>query len=348
LAGTALTGLLALVLAAPAMAMQFETLARDDGSYAILATGPVVSGDMGRLLAAAKSIPGGATISLITLDSPGGDVGEGLRMAQVIHQARLTSFVLPGSKCASICFFMFVAAPVRLAAPDALIGVHSATQKQGETMEAKATTTELARIAADYGVPPEILGLMIQARPRQMEWLTPELLASLDVRIVSPSGEAQKPRKTPAPEREASASPPQPQPQPQLQPRDAPQPVVARPAQADAMGGPAFRGALFCRQGIRQIVLEFGPPQGEAASQATLSYTPGPASRDLATGSLLMEGKLDLAAGAISIRPTAWVSRSGEASMIGLSGRSNDGGQTFQGQATAGMECTSFTMRRTR
>ncbi len=337
----------------PAWGMQFEVVPRDDGDYGIVGQGPVVGGDMARLSAAVRSRPSGSRLIILVLDSPGGDVDEGLSMADAIHRAAVPVAVPSGAKCASICFLMFAASPQRYAAQDALIGVHSATQRAGETVAAKARTTELARIAAEYGVPADIVGMMVQARPRQMEWLTPEALAGMDVRLWETSAAASVgPPGMPAPVPPPSLPPPPgPSPGPSPSPSVGPgRPAAVQPAGSSpgagfaplAGAGPVFSGALFCRGGVRQLQLEFA----EARDQATLSFSPGPASRGGSSGSLRVEGRLDPVS--VTVRPTGWVSRVGESAMVGLTGRSEDGGQTYRGQAVAGVDCSSFTMKRTR
>jgi hypothetical protein len=45
----------------------------------------------------------------------------------------------------------------------------------------------MARDAAALGVPPEIVGKMVETKPAHMEWLTPEELATMDVVIFQPN-----------------------------------------------------------------------------------------------------------------------------------------------------------------
>jgi hypothetical protein len=57
-----------------------------------------------------------------------------------------------GSQCSSACFLLFAAAGQRAVAPDALIGVHSASDNGQENINSMAFTTAFAREAAAYGV----------------------------------------------------------------------------------------------------------------------------------------------------------------------------------------------------
>lgn len=187
----------------PARAMQFRSLAPDDqGNVAITGTGEIVAGDLERLRTLMLQLSGtmSATgrVNAIFLDSPGGALIEAERLADVIQKVHLAVVVPAGSQCASACFLLFAAGSLRIVGPDALVGVHSASQAGHETEASMAITTALARDAAQMGVPPQIVGKMVETKPGRMEWLTRDDLALMDVRIVDPGD-------TPAP---ASASPP--------------------------------------------------------------------------------------------------------------------------------------------
>jgi hypothetical protein len=79
----------------------------------------------------------------------------------------------------SASFLVFAAAPKRLIG--AVIGVHTALESNQETFDSMALTTAMARDAAGYGVPPAIIGKMVQTPAGHVEWLTPSDLALLGV-----------------------------------------------------------------------------------------------------------------------------------------------------------------------
>ena len=62
-----------------------------------------------------------------------------------------------------------------------------------------ATTTAMARAAADLGVPPQIIGKMVETTPNRMAWLTRDDLALMDVKIIAPQQQAAAPAPAPAP-----------------------------------------------------------------------------------------------------------------------------------------------------
>jgi hypothetical protein len=165
-----------------ASAMQFSSVRVEDFSIVIRATGPIVPGDTERLDDFIGLLPQAARILGFLLDSPGGSVVEAEQLAAVVHSSHATVGVLGGGKCASACFLVFAAAETRFAAPDALIGVHSAGTDDGEeTPGTLMATTLMARDLAAYGVPPAIIGKLVTTEPGRMEWLVPSDLAQLGV-----------------------------------------------------------------------------------------------------------------------------------------------------------------------
>ena len=65
-------------------------------------------------------------------------------------------------------------------------------------------TTAFARYAADYGVPPAIIGKMVQTEPGRMAWLTPSDLQPMGVALLP----AAAPQAQPLPAAPAQAAPP--------------------------------------------------------------------------------------------------------------------------------------------
>ena len=176
-----------LVVPNGAGAMQIEPLSFTNGDVLIGARGPIVRGDAERLRRVIAALPPGKHLIGLALDSPGGSVEEGSRMAADIHDHYLSVVVPAQSKCASACFLLFAAAARRVVAADALIGVHSASEEGEETPMAMAVTTAMARTASVYGVPPIILGKMVSTVPGRIEWLTASDLALMSVKVYAES-----------------------------------------------------------------------------------------------------------------------------------------------------------------
>lgn len=168
-------------------ALQFERVAIGNSAVVIVLRGSIIQGDAGRLVSFVGGMAKSDRIAALFLDSPGGNVVEAERLANGIAAAKLSVAVAGDSKCASACFLLFAASPRRYAGINALIGVHSASEDGQETLASMGMTTAMARDAAAYGIPPSIIGKMVQATPGRMEWLTPYDFKQMGVTIFSTS-----------------------------------------------------------------------------------------------------------------------------------------------------------------
>jgi hypothetical protein len=169
-------------------ALQYQRVLLDPPGVIIAARGPIVRGDYNRLRAfldlMSQTSPSTERVMGVALDSPGGNVLEADDIAIGIRKIGLTVVVPSGSQCSSACFLIFAAAPRRVVAADALIGVHSASEAGDETANSLALTTAIAREAAEFGVPPAIIGKLVQTPPERTTWLTPADLASMGVTML--------------------------------------------------------------------------------------------------------------------------------------------------------------------
>ena len=193
-----------LLVPVPASALQYGQVPLDFRYVGITATGPIVPGDLDRLSAFIKTLSqSGRTLSFF-VDSPGGNIYEASKIAALINKSAAAVAIPSGSQCSSACFLLFAAAAHRFMAPDALIGVHSASYDGQENLTSMGITTAFARYAADYGVPPAIIGKMVQTEPGRMAWLTPSDLQSMGVALLP----AAAPQAQPLPATPAQAAPP--------------------------------------------------------------------------------------------------------------------------------------------
>ena len=76
-----------------------------------------------------QAIAAGKLIQTVQLNSGGGKLGEGAKLAAMIRLAKISTFVGPGAVCASACFLASAGDP-KFAAPGALIGVHKASDEE--------------------------------------------------------------------------------------------------------------------------------------------------------------------------------------------------------------------------
>ncbi|MGA3401706.1 MAG: hypothetical protein ABSC95_21040 [Acetobacteraceae bacterium] len=166
-----------------AHALQFDQMTVSPTEVIVGGRGPIVKGDTDRLQRALAAVPPTQRLLGLALDSPGGNVVEGEQLAKLIRARGLPVVIPSNSKCVSACFLLLAASPRRLAASDALVGVHSASEEGEETDTALAVTTLMARVAAELGIPPAIIGKMVQTKAASVEWLTRADLVSMDVTI---------------------------------------------------------------------------------------------------------------------------------------------------------------------
>jgi hypothetical protein len=184
-------GLVAAVLAmAPAgwqaSGASLKSSVTKDGRIVISISGEITPGDTDAFKAAVKTAnDAGKLVSSIRLNSPGGNLLEGAKLADAVRFGKMATNVGQGASCASACFLVFAAGETKFANYTAQIGVHGASDESGaETVQSGAATVSMARIAKELGVPPQIIGRMVVTPPSDMVWLSPQDLMSMGVSMV--------------------------------------------------------------------------------------------------------------------------------------------------------------------
>jgi hypothetical protein len=125
------------------------------------------------------------TIIGLDLSSDGGDLGDGLRIAELVHKKQLKVYV--SGECNSGCAFIFFSAPHRFFAEESRIGVHSVgDSREYEDPGSMLLTLKLARISAKLGVPNSIIGKMVTTRPATISYLDQADLSALDASAGNP------------------------------------------------------------------------------------------------------------------------------------------------------------------
>ncbi len=171
-----------LVSSVPARAASFSFSTAMDGGATILMEGRIEQGDAGRLHTLIDNARrSGRSLARVQLNSPGGNLGEGLKMAIEIKSQSLATEVPKQATCASACFFMFAGGASKYVGGDARVGVHGAADLAGaETSNSEAATVLMARWAAtELRVPAEIIGKMVLTPPSSIIWLSREELRML-------------------------------------------------------------------------------------------------------------------------------------------------------------------------
>jgi hypothetical protein len=144
-------------------------------------TGEIVAGDSASLKSAmARAADAGYPAAEIMLNSIGGNVYEGVKIARLVHGAKMNTNVAFGAICASVCFLAFAAGAKKTADLAARIGVHSASGELGEETPASiAGTQAMARIAQTLSVPRAIIEQMLSTPASQVYWLGTTDLAAM-------------------------------------------------------------------------------------------------------------------------------------------------------------------------
>jgi hypothetical protein len=125
-----------------ATAAELKSSALKDGRIVISISGDIAEGDSDAFKAAIKvANDAGKLVSSLRLNSQGGSLLEGVKLAEVVKFAKMATNVGQGATCASACFLIFAAGESRFANYTAQIGVHGASDETGrETVQSGAAT----------------------------------------------------------------------------------------------------------------------------------------------------------------------------------------------------------------
>src|SRR3981189_3068300 len=95
----------ALGIGAPARAADLKTVAAKDSRILVILSGEIVEGDVDTLKAAIKGAnDGGKLVANIRLNSEGGNLLEGVKLADVVRFGKISTNVGKDAICASACF----------------------------------------------------------------------------------------------------------------------------------------------------------------------------------------------------------------------------------------------------
>jgi hypothetical protein len=190
-ASIALSGL----LVSSVSAATFSHFTTKEHREVIVLTGEITAGDADRFVAIVKeSNAASREVSGLRLNSPGGDLAEGAKLADAVRFAKVATVVVTKTTCASACFIVFAAGSEKFVGYGAQVGVHGASTSAGqETVDSRAATIAMAKIIKELGVPAAIIGQMVVTPPDQIVWLSTPDLQGMGVTMVG------KPTQTAAP-----------------------------------------------------------------------------------------------------------------------------------------------------
>ena len=169
-----ITSLIA-AISEPGAAMEISRITGCTGGDVLRLRGPIEHGDFGKFrahFADPRRIVG------LDLHSGGGSLSEGVRIAALTRQKRLSTFV--GKECDSACAFIFLLGTKRYIGKGGKIGVHAVGNEYGnEDSGALRDTIYFARVSARLGIPSSTIGKMVATPPGKITYLDQaDLMAS--------------------------------------------------------------------------------------------------------------------------------------------------------------------------
>lgn len=166
---------LALVLgiSGSAQAANLDGYINDEGKVVITLEGEIKIGDSQRIQDMIdKAHWANRDVIAIRLNSPGGNMMEGIHIADVVNDNKLATVVVNKSMCASACFLAFAAGHEKYASAYSSLGVHGASESNGkESPDSRQATMVMAKVLNMMHVPARIIGQMVITPPEQMVWL---------------------------------------------------------------------------------------------------------------------------------------------------------------------------------
>ncbi|MGH8288590.1 MAG: GYF domain-containing protein [Steroidobacteraceae bacterium] len=153
--------------------------------------GPLAAGTAARLQRVLEAHRG---VRFVHLNSPGGWVTEGERLARIIHARRLGTYTATG--CYSACVLAFAAGRPRVLNPDARLGLHSTSGGDADPLVATLGNKLYQHVLLRYGVSPALVAWSTSTPandlwmpdPRQL--LIGHLIDRVSADGFSPSGES--------------------------------------------------------------------------------------------------------------------------------------------------------------
>jgi len=116
----------------------------------------------------------------LDLSSDGGDLEEGMQIATLTHQKKLSVYV--ANDCNSVCAFVFFAAAKRYLDHDSRIGVHSISNHWDiEDLTSMRLTIKMARLSVKWGTPISVIGKFVTTRPANISYLDGNDLRALEI-----------------------------------------------------------------------------------------------------------------------------------------------------------------------
>jgi hypothetical protein len=162
----------------PAPAADLTTTLSRENKTIVLLNGELAQGDASRFKEIVKaSINAGRPVSGIRLNSPGGSLIEGVRLAALIQKARIATVIPSGATCASACFITFIAGNQKFVSTTATVGVPGAADRFGR--DAAGEVPPIVRVAKELGLLDAIVEKMLATPDDEVSWLSQDDLRAM-------------------------------------------------------------------------------------------------------------------------------------------------------------------------
>lgn len=150
----------------------------------VLIQGPIQKGDYAKLIQFVRHPDNyGRFARSVFLDSPGGDVLEAVKIANLLDKSYAATHVASGARCYSACFILWMSGVTRNVSNGATLGVHRINVKVGEDNIDRQSEyfTRIARSFENYmhllGTPRTILDKMNATASADLFVISPRWLA---------------------------------------------------------------------------------------------------------------------------------------------------------------------------
>jgi hypothetical protein len=135
-----------------------------------------------------SAIAGRLGKAVVFFESPGGSLGTGIGLGQIIRQRGFTTAVADYTKCTSACALAWLGGRERFMGKDARIGFHAASiSRYYRDFSAKGTAAAKNYLHHEVGVTDySAISYLTEAPPTAMNWLTANEVARFRINDIKP------------------------------------------------------------------------------------------------------------------------------------------------------------------
>ena len=109
----------------------------------------------------------------------------------------------------------------------------------------------------------------------------------------------------------------------------------------------SYEGEYTCAQGFTSLKLDVGELYPDGTRYASFAFGANAPNPSVQSGGFIMQGRVDLAGGGITLKPIKWLYRPAGYVWVALSGVAERDGNVLEG-TVIGPGCTRFLLNRTR